>query len=73
LLGFGPDDIESVAAVFRDVCVIDIDDGILFEADSVKTADIRKEAFTGECVSNCARRWTVRSFRCRSTSVLVTL
>ncbi len=47
LLGFGPDDIDSMAAVFRDVCIIDVDDGISFEADSVKTADIRKEAGYG--------------------------
>lgn len=47
LLGFGPDDIESVAAAFRDVCVIEVDDGIAFEAGSVKTAEIRKEAGYG--------------------------
>lgn len=47
LLGFGPDDIDSVAAVFRDVCVIEVDDGIAFEAGSVKTAEIRKEAGYG--------------------------
>ena len=47
LLGFGPDDIESVTAVFRDVCVIEVDDGIAFEAGSVKTAEIRKEAGYG--------------------------
>ena len=47
LLGFGPDDVESVAAVFRDVCVINVDDGIAFEAGSVKTAEIRKEARYG--------------------------
>jgi hypothetical protein len=47
LLGFGPDDIGSVAAVFRDVCVIEVDDGIAFEADSVNAAEIRKEAGYG--------------------------
>ena len=47
LLGYGPDDIDSVAAVFRDVCVIGVDDGIAFEAGSVKTAEIRKEARYG--------------------------
>ena len=47
LLGFGPDDIDSMAAVFRDVCIIDVDDGISFEAGSVKAADIRKEAGYG--------------------------
>ena len=49
LLGLGPDDIDSVAAVFRDLCVIEVDDGIAFEAGSVKTktAEIRKEAGYG--------------------------
>lgn len=47
LLGFGPDDVDSVAAAFRDVCVIEIDDGIAFDVDSVKAAEIRKEAGYG--------------------------
>ena len=47
LLGIGPDDIDSVAAVFHDVCVIEVDDGIAFEAGSVRTAEIRKEAGYG--------------------------
>ena len=36
-----------MAAVFRDLCVIEVDDGIAFEAGSVKTAAIRKEAGYG--------------------------
>jgi hypothetical protein len=36
-----------VAAVFRDVCVIGLDDGIAFKPRSVKTAAIRKEAGYG--------------------------
>ena len=47
LLGFGADDIDSVAAVFRDLCVIEVDDGIDFEPGSVKAAEIRKEAGYG--------------------------
>ena len=47
LLGFGPDDINAVAAVFRDICVIEIDDEIAFESRSVKAAGIRKEAGYG--------------------------
>ena len=47
LLGYGRDDIGSFAAVFRDVCVIEVDDGIVFDADSVKAAEIRKEADYG--------------------------
>ncbi len=47
LLGFGADDIDSLAAVFRDVCTIEIDDGIAFDAGSVKAVEIRKEAGYG--------------------------
>jgi len=47
LLGVGPDDIDSVAAVFRDICAIEVDDGIVFDADSVKATEIRKEAGYG--------------------------
>ena len=47
LLGFGPVDIDSVAKTFRDVCAIEVDDGIVFDAGSVKATEIRKEAGYG--------------------------
>lgn len=47
LLGFGPDDIDSVAAAFRDICAIEVDDGITFDPGSVKATEIRKEAGYG--------------------------
>lgn len=47
LLGFGPDDMDAVAAVFHDLCVIEVDDGIVFDAGSIKTAEIRKDAGYG--------------------------
>ena len=47
LLGLGPDDIESVVAVFREVCNIAIDDGIEFKPDSVKGTEIRKQGSHG--------------------------
>lgn len=43
-LGFGSAEIPRVAAVFRDICCIEVDDGIVFDPDSVKAAEIRKEA-----------------------------
>lgn len=43
-LGFGSEEIPQVEAVFRDICRIEVDDGILFDPDSVKAAEIRKEA-----------------------------
>lgn len=43
-LGFGSVEIPRVEAVFRDICRIQVDDGIMFDPDSVKAAEIRKEA-----------------------------
>ncbi len=47
LLGFGPDDVESARAVFRETCAIEADDGIVFDAGSVRAERIRKEAGYG--------------------------
>lgn len=43
-LGFGSAEIPQVEAVFRGICRIEVDDGIVFDPDSVKAAEIRKEA-----------------------------
>lgn len=43
-LGFGSAEIPQVAAIFRDICRIKVDDGIVFDPDSVKAVEIRKEA-----------------------------
>ena len=47
LLGFGPDDIDSTVATFRDICQIAVEDGIAFDPASVKGSVIRKEAGYG--------------------------
>ena len=47
LLGFGPDDVESAVNAFREICQIEVDDGISFDAASVQGAAIRKEAGYG--------------------------
>ena len=44
LLGFGPDDVESAVAVFREIGSIEVDDGRVFDVTSVKGSVIRKEA-----------------------------
>ncbi len=46
LLGFGPAEIPILEAVFRDLCVgaSEPDDGIRFQAETVRGMDIRKEA-----------------------------
>jgi len=43
-LGFGSAEIPHLEAVFRDICRIEVEDGIVFKPDSVKGAEIRKEA-----------------------------
>ncbi len=47
LLGFGPNDIDSVVATFQDICGIASEDGIQFDPRKVKGSEIRKEAGYG--------------------------
>jgi hypothetical protein len=47
LLGFGPDVINTVENVFRNLSEIIVDDGITFDLESVKGREIRKEAGCG--------------------------
>lgn len=44
LLGFGLADIPQLESVFQNICRIEVEDGIVFQPDSVKGAEIRKEA-----------------------------
>jgi hypothetical protein len=43
-LGFGSAEIPHVEEIFRELCCIEVEDGIEFNPDSVKAAEIRKEA-----------------------------
>jgi hypothetical protein len=43
-LGYGSAEIPHLEALFREVCEIEVDDGIAFQPDSVRAAEIRKEA-----------------------------
>ncbi|RSZ29457.1 nucleotidyl transferase AbiEii/AbiGii toxin family protein [Variovorax beijingensis] len=47
LLGFGPDDIDTAILAFREICQIEVDDGIAFDTASVRGSVIRKEAGYG--------------------------
>lgn len=47
LLGFGPADVPTLVGVFRSICSIAVDDGILFDPESVAGAEIRKDAGYG--------------------------
>jgi predicted nucleotidyltransferase component of viral defense system len=44
LLGFGPSDLDSIARTFSDIAGVDVDDGMVFDPDSVTAQEIRKEA-----------------------------
>jgi hypothetical protein len=44
LLGVGIAEIPHVEAAFRDICTVELDDGIRFQPDSVHAEEIRKEA-----------------------------
>lgn len=44
LLEFGASDIESIAGTFREIANIQVEDGIVFDADSVTVDEMRKEA-----------------------------
>ena len=47
LLGFGPSDVATAVATFQQLCGVAVDDGLVFDAASVKGAVIRKEAGYG--------------------------
>ena len=44
LLGFGSTDLSEVEAIFKQICTIDVQDGVIFHPDTVKASEIRKEA-----------------------------
>jgi predicted nucleotidyltransferase component of viral defense system len=47
LLGFGPDDVPTLVAIFRSISELAVDDGIAFDPDSVTGAQIRKDTTYG--------------------------
>lgn len=46
-LGFGSDDSARIVSVFRDLCELKVDDGIEFDSQTVRAADIRLDANYG--------------------------
>ena len=47
LLGFGAEDIDSLVAVFRDICAVPCEDGMCFDIDAIHGDVIRKQAGHG--------------------------
>ena len=60
LLGFGPAEIPVLGALFRELCaaVIEPEDGIRFQAETVRAEEIRKEANYGGIRVTFQRRAT---------------
>lgn len=44
MLGYGDHGLDTLKDIFREVCTIVADDGIVFDADTVEAAEIRKES-----------------------------
>ncbi len=62
LLGFGADDEAHLIATFRDIAAMDLSDGIVFDADSVKADAIREDnTYGGTRITLVAR---IGSARC---------
>ena len=64
LLGFGPSDLASIAQTFRDIVNVQVEDGIIFDPESVSVEEIRKEAgYAGARVLIAA---TLANARCKT-------
>ncbi len=44
MLGYGDHGLDALQTIFRDICIIEADDGIVFDPDTVEAAEIRKES-----------------------------
>lgn len=44
MLGYGDHGLDTLQTIFRDICTIQADDGIVFDPDTVEAAEIRKES-----------------------------
>lgn len=47
LLGFGPDDADTLRTTFTAICTIDVDDGVRYETASMRIAPIREDNVYG--------------------------
>jgi len=43
-LGLGSGELPHLETIFRDVCMMDAEDGVMFRPDTIQAAEIRKEA-----------------------------
>ncbi len=61
LLGFGPDDADTLIATFREVAAMDLGDGIVFDTASVRASAIREDdTYGGTRINLLARLGSAR-------------
>jgi hypothetical protein len=72
LLGFGPDDVPTLIGVFRSICGIRGDDGIVFDPNQWPAPRSARTPATAACALTCAPPSTARVWPCRSTSASAT-
>lgn len=64
LLGFGASDLPSIAQTFREIVRVDVDDGMIFDPESIEVDEIRANAgYTGARVT---LRGSLAGARCKS-------
>ena len=64
LLGQASNEAGSISAIIQDMCTIAVeDDGLVFDAESVKVAQISEDAEYERLGSNSGGGWAMRGFR----------
>jgi hypothetical protein len=65
-LGLGSSEISDIENSFREICSIDVSDGVVFESDSIRTVEIRNETnYPG------VRVWSTVSCACNAPNVIM--
>jgi hypothetical protein len=72
LLGFGDPDADTMLRLFREICAIEIDDGVTFDADALAVDQIREELAMAAFASRRVQRLAARTSSSSSTSDLAT-
>lgn len=72
LLGYGDPAPEPMLAVFKEICAIKENDGILFDVEALRIDLIREQLEYGASACVRLRGWPARGLRSSSMSVLAT-
>jgi hypothetical protein len=66
LLGYGPSEPKDVVAAFRQICEIDCDDAITFDASKMEAIKLKEMPPTKACGSASLPTWQAPGYRSRS-------